>query len=111
MADTIPQPPADSIPPVTDPEIRHAIELYDLQRAVRGVLHSASPAISLAERTAVLTEALSYAVLFSETWCSACQADPERLCKVHTAGSELADASRRHAYRQLPGRPRIDVDL
>jgi hypothetical protein len=103
MKSTIPQP--------TAAEWHHAAELYHLERAVRGVLDGAAPSISAPERTAVLTEALSAAVLYSGAWCSACQADFDGICKDHAAASELADASRRHAYRQLPGRPLIDVDL
>lgn len=97
--------------PLTDDEIRHCIALYDLERAVLDVLAGASPSISEAERTAVLAEAMTARECSSDSWCAACQADHEGLCKVHECGVELADSIRRHSYRQLPGRPLIDVDL
>jgi hypothetical protein len=96
---------------VTSAERQHAIQLYDLERAVRGVINSASREISQPERTTVLAEALTGRILTSDAWCRPCQADFDGICKDHAAASELADASRRHAYRQLPGRPLIDVDL
>jgi hypothetical protein len=109
MKVTIPKP--RGVRPPTDGERLHAIGLYDLQRAVRGVLAYAAPSITPAERTAVLTEALTGLLLASDGWCRKCQAAAERICCDHVAAVELSDASRRHAYRQLPGRPRIDVDL
>ena len=93
-------------------EWHHAMELYALQCALRGVLDSAGPSISPPERVAVLTETLTSLLLDSLSWCERCQADHDSgLCNDHAAAVELSDSCRRSAYRQLPGHPRIDVDL
>ncbi len=121
MNSTIPQRPAGRVPVLprpadpdyraTDAERHHWIALYDLERAVRGVLDAASPEITGAERTAVLCGALVSRALDALGWCAACQADSEGLCKDHHAAVEMAEASLRLAYRRLPGRPLIDIDL
>ena len=106
---TLPRPPdPDWMPDRADRE--HLLLTDTLERAIRAIVTDAS-GISPAERSVIVADALAALELDGLGWCERCQSAPEGLCHDHVQGSGLVDAFRRHAYRRLPGRPLIEIDL
>jgi hypothetical protein len=72
----------------------------ELQQAILRLVDEAD-GTSQNERAIAIAEALLTREMFTEGWCTACQATTEGMCADHDRSTDLIDDVRRHLYSRV----------
>jgi hypothetical protein len=86
--------PEPSPPQVDEGRVR------ELQQAILRLVDEAD-GTSENERAIAIAEALLTREMFTEGWCTACQATTEGMCADHDRSTDLIDDVRRHLYSRV----------